>query len=327
VTPPAKSVVAEPTSGTPPKFTSISLVVPVFNERGTLDELYAELTAVLPTLTDQYEILFINDGSTDGSGEIIEAIAARDSRVRHLWFRYNQGKANALNLGFAESDGDVVVTMDADLQDKPSELPRLLNALDGYDLVSGWKKIRHDPLSKTLPSKLFNRITAIVSGVRLHDFNCGFKAYRSDVVKELDLYGEMHRFIPAIAAWRGFRVTEVPVDHAPRKWGRSKYGVSRLFKGAYDLLTVTVLNRFGSRPMHFFGTVGVLLGSAGFVILLYMSYMRLIRDETIGTRPLLFLGIVLLLAGIQLVSTGLIGELVVRRTRPQEARPADRRVK
>jgi glycosyltransferase involved in cell wall biosynthesis len=260
--------------------------------------------------------VFVDDGSRDGSGEVLDRLAAADPRTRVLRFRSNRGKAEALNVGFEAANGEIVVTLDADLQDKPSELPRLLEALEGYDLVSGWKRNRNDPVGKTVPSRFFNWVTRKASGLELHDFNCGFKAYRAEVVRELDLYGEMHRFIPVLAAGKGFRVREVAVEHAPRVWGRSKYGWSRLFKGAYDLLTVLLLTRFETRPMHFFGSIGLVLGTVGFVLLLYMSYLRLILDQTIGTRPLFFLGVVLLLGGLQLVTAGLVGELVVRRTRP-----------
>ena len=312
------------TISSPPS--KISVVVPVYNERGTLEQLHRELGEVLRRVAADHEILFIDDGSTDGGADVLDRIAAADPKVRVFGFRSNQGKAEALNIGFAEATGDIVVQMDADLQDKPSELPQLLAALEGSDLVSGWKRVRLDPLAKTMPSKLFNWVVATVSGVHLHDFNCGYKAYRAEVVKEVDLYGEMHRFIPVIAARRGFRVAEVPVEHAPRTWGRSKYGFTRLFKGAYDLLTVILLTRFESRPLHFFGAIGALLGGAGFAVLLYMSYLRLVLDQIIGNRPLLFLGIVLLLSGFQFLSTGLIGELLVRRTRAGRQRPPMRRV-
>src|SRR5690606_22137930 len=222
--------------------------------------------------------------------ELLEQIRLRDPRTHLLAFRSNRGKAEALNVGFREAKGELGVTMDADLQDKPSELPRMLGALPGFDLVSGWKKVRHDPLGKTLPSKLFNWVTGRVSGLSLHDFNCGFKVYRREVVQELDLYDEMHRCIPVLGCWHGFRPTEVAIAHAPRTWGKSKYGFSRLFKGGYDLLTVYVLTRFDQRPLHFFGSLGLILSSIGFAILLYMSFLRLVLDETIGNRPLLFLG-------------------------------------
>ena len=297
------------------RWSSISVVIPVFNERGTLEQLHREVTAVLSGMVPKWELVFVDDGSTDGSAEVLATLAASDSHVHVISFRSNRGKADALNVGFRAANSEVIVTMDADLQDVPAELPRLVSRLDDADMVSGWKRVRHDPLGKTMPSKLFNWVTSKMSGVELHDFNCGFKAYRAEVVKELDLYGEMHRFVPVLAAWRGFRVVEEPVEHSPRTWGKSKYGFTRLFKGAYDLLTVMVLTRFETRPMHVFGSIGLVLGTLGFFILVYMSYLRLVLDEVIGRRPLLFLGIVLLLAGIQLISTGLIGELVVRRTR------------
>ncbi|MEZ4586470.1 MAG: glycosyltransferase family 2 protein [Gemmatimonadales bacterium] len=304
----------EPTSVAPGRPT-VSVVIPVFNERGTLAQLHAEVTEQLRRLASAHQIVFVDDGSTDGSSEVLAALEAADPSTEVHRFRSNRGKAEALNAAFAVATGDVVVTMDADLQDKPSELPRMLAALDGCDMVSGWKQHRHDPLGKTMPSRFFNWVTSKVSGLELHDFNCGYKAYRAEVVKELDLYGEMHRFIPVLAASRGFRVKEIAVEHAPRTWGKSKYGFSRLFKGAYDLLTVLLLTRFEHRPMHFFGSVGLVLGSIGFLLLTYMSYLRLILDQSIGTRPLFFLGVVLLLAGLQLVTVGLIGELIVRRTR------------
>ena len=299
---------------------TVSVIIPVYNERGTLGDLHQQLADVLPTIARGWEILFVDDGSSDGSSEALQDLARRDANVRVITFRTNRGKAEALNEGFREARHEIVVTMDADLQDLPSELPRMLAGMEGYDMVSGWKRRRHDPIGKTLPSRIFNWVTSTVSGVRLHDFNCGFKAYRHEVLAEVDLYGEMHRFIPVIAARRGFRVGEVAVEHAPRRWGKSKYGFTRLFKGAYDLLTIMMLTRFETRPMHFFGTIGLGLGLAGFGILTYMSYLRLIRNEIIGNRPLLFLGIVLLLAGIQIVSTGLVGELIVRRTLRRPAR-------
>lgn len=296
-------------------FPTVSVVVPVFNERGTLEQLHREVSEVLQGLGCTLDLIFIDDGSTDGSADVMRRLAAADPRVRVFTFRSNQGKADALNVGFEAATGDAVITMDADLQDRPVEIPRLLEALEETDLVSGWKRRRNDPLGKTLPSRFFNYVTAKVSGVPLHDFNCGLKAYRREVVQELDLYGEMHRFIPVIAARRGFRVSELAVEHAPRTWGRSKYGFTRLFKGAFDLLTVVLLTRFETRPLHFFGAIGLALSSLGFGILVYMSYLRLVVHATIGNRPLLFLGIVLLLAGIELLSAGLVGELVVRRTR------------
>lgn len=309
----------EPSNGSA-QWSFLTAVVPVFNERGTLEQLHDELSQQLRVCARDHEILFVDDGSSDGSTEILLKLAGTDPRTQVFRFRSNRGKAEALNVGFGAARGEVVVTLDADLQDRPSELPRLLEALEGYDLVSGWKQVRNDPVGKTLPSRLFNWATRRASGLDLHDFNCGLKAYRAEVVRELDLYGEMHRFIPVLAASKGFRVREVAVEHAPRVWGKSKYGWSRLFKGAYDLLTVLVLTRFETRPMHFFGSLGMILGSLGIVLLGYMSYLRLVLDQSIGTRPLFFLGVVLLLAGLQLATAGLVGELVVRRTRVPRVR-------
>lgn len=299
----------------------ISVIIPVFNEIGSLPQLHAEVSRELDSVASWSEILYIDDGSSDGSAEHLHELAATDPRVRVFAFRANRGKADALNVGFRAALGDVIITMDADLQDVPSEMPKLLAGLQSADLVSGWKQTRNDPLGKTLPSKFFNWTTRKLSGVNLRDFNCGYKAYRAEVVRELDLYGEMHRFIPVLAGWNGFRVAEVAVEHSPRRWGKSKYGLSRLLKGAYDLVTVLLLTRFQLRPMHVFGSAGFLLASTGFVVLTYMSFLRLVRQETIGNRPLLFLGIVLLLAGVQLVSAGLLGELIVRRTRARSEVP------
>lgn len=293
----------------------LSIVVPVYDEVESVGKLHHELSKILPTLTDRWEIIFVDDGSRDGSGALLDAIASQDAHVRVFSLRRNLGKAAALNVGFAEAREDIVVTMDADLQDQPSELPRLLAALEGCDVVSGWKRVRHDPWGKRLPSRLFNAATRWITGIHLNDFNCGFKAYRREVVRELDLYGELHRYIPVLATWRGFRCNEVVIEHAPRLTGKSKYGSERLIKGAYDLLTVVLITRFEMRPMHLFGSVGVVLGALGFAILSYMSWLRLVLQQRIGDRPLLLLGIVLLLAGIQLVSVGLLGELVVRRSR------------
>jgi glycosyltransferase involved in cell wall biosynthesis len=314
IPPPARPIVPAAPAPSRPRPT-VSVVIPVYNERGTLEQLYREVTDELGRQARDHQIVFVDDGSTDGSTEVLRTLAEADPRVQVYRFRGNRGKAEALNFGFAQVQGEVVLTMDADLQDKPSQIAKLLAPLAEYDMVSGWKENRLDPLGKTIPSRFFNWVTRKVSGLELHDFNCGFKAYRAEVIRELDLYGEMHRFIPVLAANRGFRVTEVAVEHAPRVWGRSKYGFSRLFKGAYDLLTVLLLTRFEHRPMHFFGSIGLVFGTLGFLILSYMTYLRLILDQSIGTRPLFMLGVVLLLAGLQLASTGLVGELIVRRTR------------
>lgn len=296
---------------------NISVVIPLFNEEGSLPELTERLHKVLSTLANErYEILYIDDGSTDSSLTILEREAAADNRVKVLSFQRNLGKSSALDIGFRHAQGEFVITMDADLQDDPDELPNLIGKLkDGYDLVSGWKKKRYDPISKTLPSKLFNYVTSKASGIRLHDFNCGLKAYRKAVVKALRVYGEMHRYLPALAHWMGFRVTELPVTHHARQHGVSKFGASRFVKGYLDLLTVLFTTRFAKRPLHLFGTSGSLLCVSGFLILAYLTIGWLLDSLYFANHvPLTLFGILLIIVGIQLVVMGLLGELVVRNT-------------
>ncbi len=300
--------------GSVPRECLLSVVVPLYNEAESLPELVPRLEAVAERVAGQaYEIWLVDDGSTDGSFELIRRFHQRNPRVRGIRFRRNYGKSAALAVGFAEAQGQYVVTLDADLQDEPEEIPRLLAKLDeGYDLVSGWKKQRQDPLSKTLPSKLFNAVVSLASGIRLHDFNCGLKAYRREVVKALQIYGEMHRYIPALAHWEGFRVTELPVRHHRRKYGRSKFGASRFIKGFLDLLTVLFTTRFIKRPLHLFGTVGVLFAAVGFLIDAYLAVEWALRRTALSNRPLLFFGLGLIIVGVQLISLGLLGELIVR---------------
>lgn len=291
----------------------ISIVIPVFNEKQSLSPLYHKLVEVLPGITDRFEIIFVDDGSTDGSFDVMEALHAEDSRVRAVQFRRNLGKSAALSVGFSLSGGATVITMDADLQDDPNEIPRFLDALaEGYDLVSGWKYPRLDPPSKTWPSALFNRVTQVLTGLRLHDFNCGFKAYRRQVVEELQIYGELHRYIPALAFWRGFRVSEIKVRHHPRQFGRSKFGLERLPRGFLDLLTVLFLNRYNRRPLHLFGWIGLVTAFAGLAIIIYLSILWLEGVRPIGTRPLLSFGVLFMFMGIQFVSFGLLAELVTQ---------------
>lgn len=294
----------------------ISVVIPVYDERGTVEELHRQLREVLLQAKQGFEIIFVDDGSRDGTSDILDRLAASDPCTRTLRFRSNRGKADALNLGFQAARGAVIVTLDADLQDLPSEIPLLLHALEHHDVVSGWKRNRHDPVSKTLPSRVFNWIVRRVFQLPLHDINSGLKAYRAEVIAELDLYGELHRFIPLLAAHRGFRVTEVQVNHAPRTSGVSKYGWTRVFRGGYDLLTMLLLTRFEHRPMHFLGAIGLVIGAGGLLVLGYLTVLRLAFNQSIGSRPLLVLGVLLLLAGVQLITTGFLGELMVRRTRP-----------
>ncbi len=291
----------------------LSVVIPLYNEAESLPELHRRLTEALESLASDYEILFVNDGSTDQSASILDDLCESDGHVGVIHFRRNFGKAAALDAGFREARGDVLITMDADLQDEPAEIPRLIDKLEeGYDLVSGWKRVRNDPLDKTLPSKVFNGVVGRVSGLRLNDFNCGFKAYRAAAVRDLHLYGEMHRFVPVLVFWNGFKVTEIPVEHHARKFGRSKYGIERMAKGFFDLLTVTLHTRYRARPLHLFGVSGLALGAGGFFTLLYLTVLKLFFDQPIGTRPLLFLGLLLVMVGVQFVSTGLLAEMMVR---------------
>jgi glycosyltransferase involved in cell wall biosynthesis len=234
-----------------------------------------------------------------------------DPRVKGIRFRRNFGKSSALSAGFKKAVGDIVITMDADLQDDPTEIPRFIEMINkGYDVISGWKKVRYDPLSKTLPSRFFNRITAWATGVDIHDFNCGFKAYRKEVVKSIEIYGELHRYIPALAYGKGFTVGEIVVTHHPRKYGRSKYGWERLFKGLLDLFTVVFLTRFFKRPMHIFGGTGAVMFVLGFIINLYLVIHKFLTDTPIGNRPLLTLGVLCMILGIQSLSLGLLGEMI-----------------
>ncbi len=290
----------------------ISVVIPLFDEEGTLEELHEKLSGVLARLGEPYEILFVDDGSRDRSPKIIEALAARDPAVGLIRFRRNFGKSAALDAAFKRARGRIIITMDADLQDDPEEIPRLLAALDEQelDLVSGWKKKRHDPLGKTLPSKLFNFTVRTLTGLKLNDFNCGLKAYRAEAVDGLDLYGELHRYIPVLVDWRGFRVGELAVQHHPRKWGHSKYGIERMAKGFFDLLTVILLTRYRRRPLHLFGWAGLLMFVLGFACLAYLTVLWFLGHGPIGTRPLLFLGLLLVMVGVQLISTGLLGEMI-----------------
>ncbi len=289
----------------------LSVVIPLLNEEGALRELHEKLTAVLVRLGHTYEILFVDDGSRDNSAAILDELVAADEHIGCVRFRRNFGKAAALDAGFKRVRGDIVVTMDADLQDDPEEIPRMLAKLDeGWDVVSGWKEKRHDPLGKTLPSKFFNFTVSRVSGVKLKDFNCGFKAYRREAIDGLRLYGELHRYVPVLVHWRGFSVTQISVTHHPRTTGVSKYGVERMLKGAFDLLTVLLITRYRTRPLHMFGLIGALLSVLGFVCLSYLTVLWFQGVRPIGTRPLFFLGLLLIMVGVQLVSTGLLGEML-----------------
>ena len=288
----------------------ISVVVPVHDEERTIALLYEELQAALEPLDQPWETVFVDDGSTDGSFSALTRLHNARDNVRVVRLRRNFGKAAALAAGFANAQGEIVVTIDADLQDDPAEIPRLLAKLDeGFDLVSGWKTHRRDPLSRRVPSRIFNWVTGRVSGLRLHDLNCGLKAYRADVLQGLRLYGELHRFIPVLAYYRGYRIAELPVNHRPREHGRSRYGVERYVRGFLDLLTVSFIGRYRHRPLHLFGGLGLILGFLGFIVLAYLTALKL-DGHAIGQRPLLILGVLLVVVGLQFFSLGLISELI-----------------
>ena len=288
----------------------ISVVVPLLNEEHSLDVLYREISDALEPQGQPYEVIFVDDGSTDGSLAVLSRLHDETTNVVVVQLRRNFGKAAALQAGFLEARGDIVVTIDADLQDDPAEIPQLLAKLDeGFDLVSGWKTRRNDPLTRRLFSRLFNWSTAVVSGVRLHDVNCGLKAYRAEVLQGMRLYGELHRFIPVLASYRGFRIAETPVNHRARQHGHSRYGPERYLRGFFDLLSVTFMGRYRQRPLHLFGGLGLLMGAIGFIILLYLTVIWL-WGAGIGNRPLLTLGVLLEVVGIQLVSLGLLSEMI-----------------
>ena len=288
----------------------ISVVIPALNERESLPRLYQELTEVLAALGKRYEIIIVDDGSTDGTTEFGRELVQRDLRVTHLEMRRCFGKAMALQTGFRAARGDIIFTMDADLQDDPKEIPRFLDMLaQGYDVVSGWKEKRHDPIGKTLPSKLFNYVTSRLSGLHLNDFNCGFKAYRREVIEDLDVYGELYRYIPVVVHAKGFRVGELPVAHRPREHGVSKYGLERFIRGPMDLLTILFLVTFRKRPLHLFGNIGLVVGSLGVAIDIYLV-VQWFMGRGIGARPLLMLGTLLIIVGIQMLFFGLLGEMI-----------------
>jgi glycosyltransferase involved in cell wall biosynthesis len=307
----------------------VSVVVPVYNERESVRPLTDELLAVLRGLGRRTEVVFVDDGSTDGTSEILADLAAREPEVIVVRLRRNFGKAAALMAGFREARGDAIVTIDGDLQDDPGEIPRLLAELEaGADLVSGWKRDRQDPFGKRAASRVFNTVTAKMSGVGLHDLNCGFKAYRAEVVDSLALTGDQYRYIPVLAADEGFRVSEIAVNHRQRKYGKSKYGIERYLRGFLDLLTILFIGRFRQRPMHLFGGVGMLFIAVGVLICIYLAVLK-IFGEAIGGRPLLLLGVLMIVVGVQLFTIGLVSEMIQRyHLRPQtdEARTRVERV-
>jgi len=289
---------------------TVTLVIPVYNEAESLSELLSEADRALSGL--KWDAVIVDDGSTDDTWRTIVELTG-SYPVRGLRFGANSGKAAALSAGFSEASGDFIATLDGDLQDDPAEIPGMMSLMDlqGLDLISGWKRVRRDPAGKRLPSKLFNSVVSLTTGIHLHDFNCGLKVYRRSAAKSLELYGEMHRYTPVLAHRKGFRVGEKPVNHRPRKHGHSKYGLARFFRGYSDLLTVLFLGKYSFRPLHFFGGIGTFLSLTGFVINLYLSILWL-GGEAIGRRPLLLMGVFLMLAGFQFVSMGLLGEMILR---------------
>lgn len=298
----------------------ISFVIPVYNEKDSLVELYEEIISSIGS--KKYEIIFVDDGSTDGSVEILRNLTMKDNNLVLIQFYRNYGKSAALSEGFKRADGDCIVTMDADLQDNPAELDNLLLKLnEGYDVVSGWKKDRKDPLSKRIPSKFFNLVTRMFTGVKIHDFNCGLKIYRKSVIKTLDIYGGRHRYIPALAGQKKFKVSEIVVNHRPRKHGETKYGGRRFFHGFFDLISVLFLSKYIQSPLYFFGQLGLFAFTAGFIIEGYVLYLKYIEGEPFAKHfALLILGVLLIVIGIQFFSIGLIGEMIANSNQDKEAR-------
>lgn len=290
---------------------SVSVVVPFLDEVSTLETLCSRIQAVMDPMDREWELIFVDDGSTDGGDKVAQELAERIAQVKLIRFTRNFGKASALSAGIAQAHGDIIVTMDADLQDDPTEIPRFLERIsENYDVVSGWKQTRHDPLGKTLPSRVFNRMTAKMFDIDIHDINCGFKAYTRRAAKRLNLYGELHRFTPALLHAVGFNCTEIVVQHHAREHGQSKYGVMRMVKGFLDLSTVKLLTRYQSRPLHFFAMIGLPLLLIGLTFISYLTVLWLLGMGPIGTRPLLFIGILFTVTGTQILGVGLVAELL-----------------
>ncbi|HKJ66803.1 MAG TPA: glycosyltransferase family 2 protein [bacterium] len=304
----------------------MSVVIPAYNEAESLPDLMRALSEVLNRhYAGSYDIWLVDDGSTDRTEQLIPELRSQYATLHYVQFRRNYGKAAALMEGFRHAQGRYIATLDADLQDDPAEIPDLIRALDdGYDLVSGWKQNRQDPLSKIIPSKFFNLVTRFTTGIRIHDFNCGLKAYRKKVVKNLTLHGELHRYIPVLAHFMGFKVTEKPVTHHVRKYGQTKYGISRFFAGFFDFITVLFLSKYTKRPMHFFGMVGLILTILGLIINVYLAVYWFMGGN-LSNRPLLFLGVLLVIVGVQLFSIGLLGEMLAYSDRDRD-RPQVRQI-
>ena len=299
----------------------ISVVIPVYNEVESVEQLYKELIKVLSSF-DSYQIIFVDDGSSDGSVNVIKKIVKNDKNTKIIQFHRNYGKSAALGEGFKNADGEYIVTMDADLQDDPKEVPNLIAKLEeGFDLVSGWKKDRKDPLSKKIPSKFFNFITRLFTGVKIHDFNCGLKIYRQSVVKTLEIYGGRHRYIPALAGYKNFKVTEIIVNHRPRLYGETKYGGSRMFHGFFDLISIVFLSKYTQSPLYFFGKIGLYTLLSGVGIEIYIIYLKYALNEPFAKHmALLMLGVLIIVIGIQFFSIGLVGEMIANSNQYKESR-------
>ncbi len=289
----------------------ISVVIPAYNEADSFPELLRELKETLEPLEKTFEVMVIDDGSSDETLNVLKSLKKNYPWLRVVSFRTNYGKSAALSEAFKTAQGEFIITMDADLQDDPQEIPVLISKLidENYDLISGWKKKRRDPLSKTIPSKFFNFATSRITGIKIHDFNCGLKAYRNEVVKNLVVYGELHRFLPVLAHWKGFKVGETPVNHRSRKYGKTKFGISRFFNGFFDLITVLFITRYQTTPLHIFGMFGAITVFLGFIIEVYLT-IRWFMGEGIRNRPLFFLGILCIIVGIQFIVFGLLGEMI-----------------
>lgn len=298
----------------------VSVIVPLLNEEDSLGELHLKIQGALQTTKKTFEIIYVDDGSTDGSYDVLTKLHAKYANVKVIRFRRNFGKSAALSVGFREALGDVIVTLDADLQDDPDEIPSLIDALqDNYDLISGWKKKRYDPITKTIPSRFFNYVTGKLTGIRIHDFNCGLKAYRKEVVKELQVHGELHRYIPVLAHWAGYKVGEKVVRHHPRKYGHTKFGISRFFRGFLDLLTVLFTTRYIRRPLHLFGLWGIVSFIVGAAIDISLSIEWALGRTSLSNRPLFLVGFLFIIIGIQFVSIGLLGEMISRQEKDEDS--------
>ncbi len=292
----------------------ISVVIPVYNEEESIEALYKELKSVLDNIKKTYEIIFVDDGSTDKSFEILEKLHNKDKKVKVIKFRRNFGQTSAISAGFDNSKGDIIITMDADLQNDPKDIPKLLDEIKkGYDVVSGWRKNRKDPfITKKVPSKISNILARKLTGVNINDFGCTLKAYRRKAIENIELYGEMHRYVPALVSWRGFRIGEIPVIHHERRYGKTKYNVFRLMKGFLDLINIKFWTRYSTRPLHFFGAFGILMVLLGSIISIYLALTKIFLNESIGERPLLILGVLFVIVGVQFITFGFLYEILTK---------------